>query len=724
MNIKHTEAFDLAYRFVTETNLNIFLTGKAGTGKTTFLKYLRENSYKKMVVAAPTGVAAINAGGVTLHSLFQLPFAPYVPAKDPAGNGMNAHSLLSQIRYNREKLILFRTLELLVIDEASMVASHTVDAIDTLLRSVRRRHELPFGGVQLLFIGDLHQLPPVVKNQDWSFLKNYYPSVFFFDSLVLRENIPVMVELKEIFRQRDDSFIQVLNEIRHNDLTEKSLEMLNARMKKDFSPADDEGYITLTTHNQQADEINKMKLNGLGSKSFTYKAEVYGNFSENAFPADPSLDLKEGAQVMFLKNDVEGKKYFNGKIGTVTGLSASSIQVRCKGEDKTIDVKKHEWKNMNYSLNPDTREITEEELGSFFQYPLRLAWAITIHKSQGLTFEKLIIDSEKAFATGQVYVALSRCTSLEGLVLTSPVNRRFLGADTNLKTWQEKNNDEKNLHGRFTESRQQFMLQELLSVFAWEKWKYAMNELEEIIVENSDHLPAAAPKWLESIKEKQKEIDSTAGRFKLSISELRLHHPSVEENEPLQQRIKEASAYFSTGITEWRNSFLTHPISVDTRKNARRLDEALNELNHLTHEILHRVDHCRNGFILNEYLKTGKKLISGPAKVSSSYAQDTVHGISSEELEHAELYNRLAAMRSRIGKKNMKPLFTIFSNNAIKNVCTVLPGNKEALLKAKGFGKVKAGKYGEEVVAIVKTYCLERGIEADTRPKRAARDST
>jgi ATP-dependent exoDNAse (exonuclease V) alpha subunit len=379
-NIKHTEAFDLAYRFVTETDLTIFLTGKAGTGKTTFLKYLRETSPKKMVVAAPTGVAAINAGGVTLHSLFQLPFAPFVPSKDVHANGVDSHSLLSQIRYNKEKLILFRTLELLVIDEASMVASHTVDAIDTLLRSVRRRQEVPFGGVQMLFIGDLHQLPPVVRNTEWEFLKNYYPSVFFFDSIVLRENVPVMIELKEIFRQHDDVFIRLLNEIRHNSLSEESLNLLNSRIKKNFATGEEENYITLTTHNAQADELNKKKLKALSSPSQFFHAEVYENFPENAYPAEASLQLKEGAQVMFLKNDMEGKKYFNGKIGVVTELGDEKIKVQCKGEDRPIEVKRHEWKNMNYSLNPDTREIREEELGSFFS--ISTATCLGNHDSQ------------------------------------------------------------------------------------------------------------------------------------------------------------------------------------------------------------------------------------------------------------------------------------------------------------------------------------------------------
>ena len=712
MNIKHTETFDLAYRFVTETNLNIFLTGKAGTGKTTFLKYLRQNTFKKMVVAAPTGVAAINAGGVTLHSLFQLPFAPFIPQGRGGEGTVDSHSLLSQIRFNKEKLNLLRNLELLVIDEASMVPSHTVDAIDTILRSIKRRQHLPFGGTQVLFIGDLHQLPPVVRNQEWEFLKNYYPSVFFFDSMVLRENVPVMIELKEIFRQRDNAFITVLSEIRHNNLTLENLSLLNSRLQPDFIPADDEGYITLTTHNAQSDEINKRQLKKLKAHSQIYHAEINGDYPEHLYPAEPRLELKEGAQVMFLKNDVEGKKYFNGKIGTIITLDADRISVQCTGEQHEIEVKKYEWKNMNYSLNPDTREIREEELGVFLQYPLRLAWAITIHKSQGLTFNKLIIDAENAFANGQVYVALSRCTSLEGLVLTSPVNRKFLGAHQNLKDWQEKNQDEKNLQQKFNESRQKYIQQELQNIFSWKNWFYELRELNDAMIAKKENLPPVCFPWIKDLVDKQKVLEVVAEKFVVQIKNLCNNNLlSVEENQPLQKRIKEAANYFSAEVMKWKDIFSNHSLSTDTKKTARKIDASLNEINFIVYEILHHMDHCRNGFILDEYLKSGKKLLGTAEKVQSSYAQDRIRNVSSQELEHSGLYDMLAEMRNRIGKKVKLPLYTIFSNNAIKNVCMRLPQSNDELLKVKGFGKVKVKKYGDEVVELVRKYCLENKLE-------------
>jgi len=711
MEIKHTESFDLAYRFVTETNLNIFLTGKAGTGKTTFLKYLRQHSYKKMVVAAPTGVAAINAGGVTLHSLFQLPFAPFVPSKEAGAGGINSHSLLSQIRFNRDKLNLLRNLELLVIDEVSMVASHTIDAIDAILRSVKRRHQLPFGGTQVLFIGDLHQLPPVVKNQEWAFLKNYYPSIFFFDSLVLREHVPIMIELKEIFRQQDNTFISVLNDIRNNELTQDSYDTLHTRLKKGFDPPEEEGYITLTTHNSQSDEINRAKLKKLFGYTRTYKAQIHGDFPESMYPAEAELELKEGAQVMFLKNDVEGKKYFNGKIGVITALYESSIRIKCKGEAEDIEVKLDEWKNVNYSLNEATHEITEIELGSFIQYPLRLAWAITIHKSQGLTFDKLIIDAENAFANGQVYVALSRCTSLEGLVLTSPINQKFLGAYHNLKEWEDKHKNERSLPFKFEESRQAYIQQELQSVFTWSNWAYKLGVLNHVLTEHKDAIPAACLVWIYELIEKQKALDGVAKRFREQMTDMYMQGSIVEENEQLQGRIKDASSYFVTEIRQWLEKFSAHQLTTDTKKTARKIDDSLNEVNFEVHEILFRVEHCKNGFMLNDYLQNWKKFGGIVAKMPGSYALNQAKSISSKETEHAVLYGRIAEMRNRIGKKNNLPLYTVFSNAAIKNVCQHLPLSYEALLKVKGFGKVKVKKYGDEVLDLVKDYCAENNLK-------------
>lgn len=377
--IEHNDIFDLAYRFVTETSENIFLTGNAGTGKTTFLKYLKENCSKNIIVAAPTGVAAINAGGVTLHSLFQLPFDPFLPT------AANKRELLGNLKYNTRRQDLLRKMELLVIDEISMVRCDTMDAIDTILRSVRRKHETPFGGVQLLCIGDLYQLPPVARRQEWEILQEYYLSEFFFDSLVIKEQMPMLIELKKIYRQKEDSFVRLLNKVRNNQMNADDFEDLHLRYFPAFRPALEEKYITLTSHNNQADQINYRELQKLPTASFTYQAVIQDDFPENMYPAEGALVLKKDAQVMFLKNDIE-KRYFNGKIGTVKSLMHDEIVVNCDGLD--IYVSQETWENTRYSVNGHDGKLEQQILGTFTQFPLRLAWAITIHKSQGLTFEK------------------------------------------------------------------------------------------------------------------------------------------------------------------------------------------------------------------------------------------------------------------------------------------------------------------------------------------------
>lgn len=722
MIITRTQTFDLAYRFVTETNLHLFLTGKAGTGKTTFLKYLRENSFKKMVVAAPTGVAAINAGGVTLHSLFQLPFAPFIPAVKleedsftshrEGGEAINSHSLLSKIRYQREKLNLFRNLELLIIDEASMVASHTVDAIDTILKSVRRRHHEPFGGVQVLFIGDLHQLQPVVKRDEWQILRDYYNSIFFFDSLVLKENPPVMIELKDIFRQKDDLFIGLLNEIRHNTLTRENFDLLNSRLRNNFFPEDKDGYITLTTHNQQADTINEKKLNNLNSTAFKFRAKTEGDFPEHMYPAEQELTLKKGAQVMFIKNDTETKKYFNGKTGIVTALSEGFIKVKCKGDPEEIIVDKQKWENVNYSLHPETREILENVTGSFEQYPLRLAWAITIHKSQGLTFDKVIIDAENAFVNGQVYVALSRCTSLEGLVLTSPVNRQFLGAHSNLKEWQERTQDEKALDQKFLASRQKFALQVLQGIFNWKAWNHSLQELNTLLLEHKEDLPVNAFIWFKEISDKQKAVNEVALKFNDRILQLASQNSIIEENHVLQQRIKDAANYFHAELNKWKEIYHKHPLSADTKKISRPLDNLLDEINFIFFGILHKINYCKKGFLLSDYLEHSKKPPAALEKIPSVYAGKQKNNIIPEASHHPGLYQQIAAMRKHLADISNFPLYQVFSNAAIKNVCELLPANKESLLKVKGFGKAKVKQYGDEIIELVREYCEENDLVA------------
>jgi hypothetical protein len=427
--------FQLAVQFVNQTARPVFLTGRAGTGKTTFLKYIRENSFKKMAVTAPTGVAAINAGGTTLHSFFQLPFGPFLPA---AQHGWNAespaysdpNSLFRNIRFNAAKRDLLQELELLIIDEISMVRADTLDAVDTILRHFREQPLLPFGGLQLLYIGDLFQLPPVVPPQEWDLLKNYYASPFFFDAQVIRQSQPVYLELNKIYRQNEARFIHLLNNIRNNRATPEDLELLHDYYQPEFIAPKHDHYITLTSHNARADSINQQELGKLRGPVQTFTATVTGEFNDKAFPAEKTLSLKEGAQIMLIKNDKgETRRYYNGKIGTISRLATDKISIAFPDEPDQLVLEKEVWRNIRYNYDREKDKIVEEELGSFSQYPIRLAWAITIHKSQGLTFEKAVIDAGSSFAPGQVYVALSRLTTLGGLVLRSRIHPAAISTD-------------------------------------------------------------------------------------------------------------------------------------------------------------------------------------------------------------------------------------------------------------------------------------------------------
>ena len=707
---KHTPAFDLAWHFIAETSDNIFLTGKAGTGKTTFLKYLREHEPKRMAVAAPTGVAAINAGGVTLHSMFHLPFGPFIPDKSVHG-AYDRKTLLSQLRYNHDKVVFFQTLELLVIDEVSMVSSYLLDAIDTILRWVRHRSDLPFGGVQLLFIGDLYQLQPVIKPGEWQLLKNHYTSIFFFDSYVLRDNLPVIIELKEIFRQHDDSFIEILNGIRDNNISKENLERLNRRLNRNFKSTEGDGYITLTTHNSQADSINQLRLRTLPSKSEKYISEIKGDFPEHMFPAEKELVLKEGSQVMFIRNDTETKKYFNGKIGVVSALTDEEVVVQCDGDDIIVD--KHEWENTRYTTDSKTKEIRQEVLGTFSQYPLRLAWAITIHKSQGLTFSKLIVDAENAFVKGQVYVALSRATGIEGLVLSSPVNDRFLGAHESLSTLYEKQLDENSLQKLFEKSKQKNMESQLLAAFSFESIHYGLANLKKPILELE--LAEISQDWMNQLKGKLQTLRDVTSRFGVEIQNHLIENSFIEENEKLQQRIVEASKYFSKGLNELRDIFLDHPFKTNNRSVSKKLDNYLKQAADILKEASAKIDCCVTGFRMNEFLKWKKRFTEIELSLRSCHSGQPQE---KEVTPHLELSDRLKEFRNTIADSEEVPVYMIISNSAIRNCCEMLPGDKDSLLEISGFGKKKVEQFGKEVIEIVLEYCREKNLI----PKIIAKD--
>lgn len=552
-SVTHNPAFELAAQFVNQTSRSVFLTGKAGTGKTTFLKHIRDNTFKKMAVTAPTGVAAINAGGTTLHSFFQLPFGPYLPTPQPYFSAPAAdttgrtdpHSLLRNLRLSAAKRELLQELELLIIDEISMVRADTLDAIDTILRHFRGQPSLPFGGLQMLFIGDLFQLPPVVTGHEWELLQQHYASPFFFDAKVIAQSPPACLELQKIYRQNETRFIRLLNNIRGNAVTEEDLATLSDQYEPEFVAPKHDNYITLTSHNAKADEINRRELDQLPGRIHTYHASVTGEFADKAYPAEPTLSLKEGAQIMMIKNDKgEVRRYYNGKIGIIQRLSADRITIGFPDEPDELVLEKETWKNIRYHYDKDKDRVDEEELGSFSQYPIRLAWAITIHKSQGLTFKKAVIDAGDSFAPGQVYVALSRLTSLSGLVLRSRITPWSIRTDPRVVTFMENNPANQIVEQQLEQDQRDFIRGTLLKAFDWTR------VTEQLIAADLEK------DWIASANAQQE----VAKKFVHRLGQL-LPEAEADDYKLLQQRTEAAANYFIRLLDEQLLTPITRQLS-------------------------------------------------------------------------------------------------------------------------------------------------------------------
>ncbi len=705
-SIERNEVFDLAYRFVTETSENIFLTGKAGTGKTTFLKYLKENCSKNIVVAAPTGVAAINAGGVTLHSLFQLPFHPFLPTKN------NKDELLAKIRFNRQRQQLLRKMELLVIDEISMVRCDVMDAIDTILKSVRRRHDIPFGGVQLLCIGDLYQLPPVAQNHEWNILQEYYPSPFFFDSTVIKEQMPLLIELNKIYRQKEDSFVALLNKVRNNNMSADDFEDLHLRYDPSFRPSIEEKFITLTSHNNQADLINHRELQKILTPSFKYEANIDGEFPENTYPAEGSLLLKVGAQVMFLKNDVIYKRYFNGKIGVVKSLDDEEIIVECDGID--IYVSSETWENSRYVLNRSDGKLEQETLGTFTQFPLRLAWAITIHKSQGLTFEKVMIDAGAAFSSGQVYVALSRCTSLDGIVLLSKIPSAAIYSNENVIKAQRTLIHKGSLAERFDGARQIFTQQLLEEIFSFNEIENALDLLQFHVEKQKDKLNKEGIEWTAKLKTDFSTDKNIGLKFISQVATLMKDEAVVEKNENLQKRINAAANHFLPKFSAYFKSIQNHPIITEHREAANVINEYLNQLILAVHTSNYYLGYCREPFSVTSFL--GHKLqFAQPRFNITSYAAGKKQTFS--DVPNAELYDVLKNWRDLICQETGMPIYMVANRSSLAEICAYLPLDKQDLQKLSGFGKAKVDKYGDEIVDMVEDFCTKNSLKTNMEAK-------
>ena len=575
---------------VNQTNRNIFLTGKAGTGKTTLLHKIINTCYKNTVVVAPTGIAALNAGGVTIHSMFQLPFASFLPtlSNPPIVNEFlrfeNRFSLRKHFQMHKNKQQVIRNMELLIVDEVSMLRADVLDAMDYMLQFIRK-DKRPFGGVQVLFIGDLLQLPPVVKQEEWEVLKHYYKGMYFFQSEVITQNPLLYVELETIYRQTDKLFISILNHLRENQLTSEDIKQLEKYVQPDFPKKHLKDYITLTTHNAKADAMNQREMSKLSSPLFSYEADIVNDFPEYLYPIEKVIQLKEGARVMFIKNDISGEHlFFNGKMGTVVSLSEGEITVKLDG-GRVINVERYEWENVRYKLNETTKDIEEERLGSFTQYPLRLAWAITIHKSQGLTFEKAILDLASVFASGQAYVAFSRLRSLDGLVLLSSVSANGINNNGEVIGYAENKASEKEVQTACYTGKTEFLQENILNTFQWNTL------LEEWVLHRNSYSGEIGNKnlykdWASQQLVRVQELVTVSEKF---IKQLKTLFNNATDVQHIFERVAKGITYFTPLLEQLWYEVLLVEGKIANQKKVKQFFTELKELDNSLSETLKKL---------------------------------------------------------------------------------------------------------------------------------------
>ena len=621
-------------QFINQTQQSIFLTGKAGTGKTTLLRKIIETTHKNTVVVAPTGIAALNAGGVTIHSMFQLPLCGFIPEYQASVSISNyqkfetKNTLIKHFKMSGQKKSVLQNMELLIIDEVSMLRADLLDAIDFTLRKIRKI-DSPFGGVQLLFIGDLQQLPPVVKNEEWQTLRNYYRGIFFFNAHVIHEQPPLYVELSKIFRQSDERFIGVLNNLRNNNVTQLDVTLLNQFVKPDFDTKKNKGYITLTTHNAKADHLNAVSLNEIKEKAHFYKAEMLADFPEKIYPVDNVLELKVGAQIMFIKNDLSPeKKYFNGKMGFIKSLSEAEILVFFPEENKTIEIEKYEWKNIRYSVNATTKEIDEDVIGTFVHYPIKLAWAITVHKSQGLTFDKAVLDVSQVFLPGQAYVALSRLRSLEGLVLLKPIQMNGISNDEYVMQYAENKADEQKITDALELGTKQFIHQYVKNSFDWvnvaQDWRNHRFSYQEN-AEKSEK--TKHQKWAESQEEIISELVEPAKKFRVQLDRLFLTEPISYSF--IEERLAAAFAYFYPKLDKLLFDLL---LKMEEIKRLKRVKEYYQELYELEEKLTTTI------LRLLKAVKLLKTMIEGAEINKENLSSDKIRLYKAEKLKEVQAH--------------------------------------------------------------------------------------
>ncbi len=690
--IKNTE-LELALNFIEKTDRNVFLTGKAGTGKTTFLHKIKSQSLKRMVVVAPTGVAAINAKGVTIHSFFQMPFSPILP------NSIESKSNV-QRKFNKTKIDIIRSLDLVVIDEISMVRADLLDGIDEVLRRYKNRNKV-FGGVQILMIGDLQQLSPVVKPDEWELLKSYYETVYFFSSKAFKESNAISIELKHIYRQDNQEFISILNEIRNDKLTPKSAEILNKRFNPNFIPPKNDGYITLTTHNNKANSINKLELDNLKSKSHYYTAEISGKFNEYSYPTFKKLELKVGAQVLFIKNDSSPeKRYFNGKIGTIIYLDDEQVTVKCPNDDFEIGTTRETWENISYTISSETKKIKENVIGNFSQIPLRLAWAITIHKSQGLTFEKAIIDAESSFAHGQTYVAISRCKSLEGIILKTPIRNSSIINDITVNSFTQnitENTPDKNV---LNESQKIYQLNLIVDLFNYYSFLPPINRLIDLYYTHKNSLKGDIIEHLKVIKDNAIiPLLKVSTGFRNQLEKLSTDANKLENNSIIQERFIKAVSYFiEQTVVNIKKPLEKITFLTDNKTLKSDFEKQIQIIENQLSVKMYCLQTLSDGFSSTKYLEArAKAVLQKPKKKDKQYKDEVSN--------HPLLVNKLRLLRNNFAESEDVPHFHIFTQKTLYEMCNTLPTTIKQLLTVNGIGKIKVKKFGNKIIEIINDYC-------------------
>lgn len=710
-----TPQIALAEKYINTTNVSLFLTGKAGTGKTTFLRHVVANCKKRHVVIAPTGVAAVNAGGVTIHSFFQLPFDPYLPDVPELKTEYQMPEKHTQLR--KEKIRIIRTLDLIIIDEISMVRADLLDAIDYTLRRYRKSSR-PFGGVQLLIIGDVQQLPPVVTESERPFLERVYPSPFFFHSKALHQLSYLTIELTTIFRQNDATFVGLLNNIRDNKFDEATLRSLNSRHIPNFTPSDDEHYIRLTTHNHQADRINQSKMDELPTKPRTFDATIQGNFSETSAPTNSHLVLKKGAQVMFVKNDPK-HQYYNGKIGIVTDFDDdTNTIVVSTDEGSDINVGIEQWENIKYDINPQTNQIEPHVDGTFCQYPLKPAWAITIHKAQGLTFDKVIIDAAAAFAYGQVYVALSRCRTLEGLVLSRPISSAGCINDEEVFSFVRAFPDPQLIEKHLEGYQSQYYYNLINELFELSALQRAFEKVNRIYYK---HLRTTYPQQSQSLSDIDHhtipQLMEVSEKFHRQIQAIQIQCSGDTTFPLLHERIGKAAHYFLEQI-EAISAKALPILSVEVTDKQVKADllEATEQLTEVLGLAMATIKQTvENGFTVEGYQRAKVDFQLRDSKESKKQARRNNRVDANalySSVAHPELVPMLTLWRKEKYTEAGVPAFQILTQKSLMDICDNLPTNLTDLAKIKGVGKNKVQRYGREILEVIEQYCSRRGINA------------